>query len=109
MKMNELNQKISLLSMVIDRYVLITGVVIKKMGGNYFQIIFYDLNPSDSEQQCVVDMTLFNNTFLVSDMTPRVSQYYEFVQYVSVYRDLKTFVRAARKAFIEYYAAAKDG
>ena len=107
MKMNELNQKISMLNLVIDRYSFFTGVVIKKTGDNYFQIIYNDLNPADPEEQCTIELTLFNDTFLVSDMTPRLKDYYEFVQYVSLYRDLKTFIRLARKSFLEHFASQK--
>ena len=107
MKMNELNQKISMLNVVIDRYSFFTGVVIKKTGDNYFQIIYSDLNPADPDEKCTIELTLFDDTFLLSDMTPRLKDYYKFFQYASLYRDLKIFIRLARKSFLEHFASQK--
>lgn len=108
MRMNELNSKIDSLTGVISKYSFFTGVTIQRSGENTFQISFYELNPSDLDYICEIDVTLFNDTFLVSEMKPRVKDYYDFVQYLSVYRDLKTFIRLARKAFIEHFASRTE-
>lgn len=76
----------------------------QKTGDNSLRVVFYELNPSDLNQQCSVDITIFNDTFLVSEMNPRVKDYYDFVQYLSVYRDLKTFLKIARKSFVDHFS-----
>ena len=103
MKINEINSKIEKLNDIINKYSFFTGVSFEKTGDNSFKIVFYELDPSDLEQACTIDITIFNDTFLVSEMKPRVRDYYEFVQYLSVYRDLKTFMKIARKSFVEYF------
>lgn len=103
--MEATKSKIGRLKEVIALYTYFTGVSVQKTGDNSFKVVFQELNPADLEQQCTVDVTVFNDTFLVSDMSPRVKDYYDFVQYLSIYRDLKTFLKIARKSFVSHFSA----
>ncbi len=102
--MNEIGSKIEKLSDILDKYTFFTGVSFQKIADNSVRVVFHELNPADANEQCSMDITIFNDTFLVSEMKPRVKDYFDFVQYLSVYRDLKTFLKAARKSFVDYFS-----
>lgn len=104
MKIGEIREKSEKLKGILGYYGDFTGVTFQKTGDNSLRIVFAELNPGDAEEACSADITLFNDNFLVSDMTPHVRDYYDFVQYLSVYRDLKTFLRVARKSFIAHFS-----
>lgn len=101
--MNEINHKIRKLEEVINVFQAFTGLILEKTPTNTMMLLFQGLNPKDYDFCCSIELSIFNDTFLIQDFNPKTPDYYDVVQFATVFKDLKNFVRAARRSFIEFF------
>lgn len=102
-KLEELRHKKHVLEAALDSYVNFTGFQVTQEGEGIVKMYFGGLNPDNEDEVAHMTLTCLNDSFVLTETEPRLENTFEIVHYLTTFKNLGTFVRLMRSAFMKHY------
>lgn len=110
LRMSELSRKLHVLEDTREKYEFFTELSIDKVGEeDLIRFNFRNVSDLQSNQTAFVCLKHFKDTLIgsrcspVSDIAPRVKDFFEISQVLTVLKDLKLFIQLMRRSFKEHF------
>jgi Chromosome segregation protein Spc25 len=107
-RLNELRRKKQVIETALDSYVNFTGFQVVQEGEGMVKMYFANLNPQREEDVAVITLSSLNEAFVLTHTEPRLENTFEIVQYLTTFKNLGTFIRLVRSAFVKHYQDLPD-
>lgn len=102
-RLTELRHKKQVLEAALDSYVNFTGFQVVQESEGLVKMYFANLNPENESDVAAMTLTCLNDSFVLTETEPKLDNTFEIVQYLTTFKDLGTFVRLMRSAFVKHY------
>lgn len=66
-------------------------------------IEYRNLDRQNPDSVSILSLRIYNEAIIVNKMSPRLPDYYRYIQYLSTFKDIKSVIISVRNMFIDYY------